>query len=98
MISIRISCTIAISILRIWAHKRISRKFAANHTQHRLWITQLEADPGNIIHGAQIHAIFSYTARTVTAAAVITALQPFLKRFQLLRCTLKNYDYSTSCL
>jgi hypothetical protein len=46
--------------------------------------TGKEADPGNIIHGAQIHAIFPYTARTVTAAAVITALQPIFKKVSVI--------------
>jgi hypothetical protein len=37
----------------------------------------MKADPGNIIYGAQIHIIFLYTARTVTAvSAVITTVSP----------------------
>jgi hypothetical protein len=40
----------------------------------------MKADPGNIIiYGAQIHIIFLYTARTVTAAAVIMAMPPIFK-------------------
>jgi hypothetical protein len=40
----------------------------------------MKVDPGNIIHGAQIHIIFLYTARTVTAAAVITTMPPIFKK------------------
>jgi hypothetical protein len=40
----------------------------------------MKADPGNIIHGAQIHVIFPSTARTVTAAAVMTTLSPIFKK------------------
>ena len=46
---------------------------------------RMKADPGNITHGAQIHIIFLYTARTITALAVIAQqCRQCLKRFQLL--------------
>jgi hypothetical protein len=44
----------------------------------------MKADPGNIIHGAQIHIIFPSTARTVTAAAVITTLSPIFKKVSVI--------------
>jgi hypothetical protein len=44
----------------------------------------MKADPGNIIHGAQIHIIFPSTARTVTAAAIITTLSPIFKKVSVI--------------
>jgi hypothetical protein len=44
----------------------------------------MKADPGNTIYGAQIHIIFLYTARTVTATAVITTMSPFFKNVSVI--------------
>jgi hypothetical protein len=44
----------------------------------------MKADPGNIIHGAQIYIIFPSTAWTVTAAAVITTLSPIFKKVSVI--------------